>query len=416
MAAQRAVQGVISGCALIFLGACGADGAVTGSSTVGLALEAAAPEGIECIDTWVNGETVGLLYASSIPSDGDKVREVHHIRSTDGGQTWSSPVRVDADVDAVLGSRPWAGPQVAAHGDQIVALWTTTGSGFMGRGPLVTAVSSDGGATWSAGGAPAMPAERSEQAFPDLAVDSKGVFHAIWLERIGGSEKKSLLHGSSADGGMTWTAPIVVDDKACECCWNRLVVGPGDDLFAIYRDLEPRDMSVAKLPAGAPEWESLGNAGAFDWQFDGCPHVGGGLQPIASDAGGALHAVVWTGKESDSGAHYVRSVDGGRSWEEPSPLASSMAVHSDIAGTADGLLLAVWDSREDGLGVVVRSASFDGGETWNDPIRLSRSDESADYPSVMVLPDGFLFFWFVLEGDNRVLRSLRLTSEDVRSA
>src|SRR3712207_7239577 len=53
----------------------------------------------------------------------------------------------------------------------------------------------------------------------------------------------------------------------------------------LYRDKNPRDMAlVASADAGAT-WGEPVRVGRFDWDFDGCPHVGGGLATAQTGAG-----------------------------------------------------------------------------------------------------------------------------------
>ena len=70
------------------------------------------------------------------------------VRSGDGGENWSAPVRV-AEGDL---SVPHRGNdvQVAAAGRRCLAAWQVPGTGYKGRGPVATALSEDGGRTWTA--------------------------------------------------------------------------------------------------------------------------------------------------------------------------------------------------------------------------------------------------------------------------
>ncbi len=80
-----------------------------------------------------------------------------HTLSRDGGASWSQPVRVDEG--SMPAHVPYRGvdPQLAAAGDNVVAVWTTAGEDVYGygTGPLATAFSVDGGETWSPGANPA---------------------------------------------------------------------------------------------------------------------------------------------------------------------------------------------------------------------------------------------------------------------
>ena len=83
---------------------------------------------------------------------------------------------------------------------------------------------------------------------------------------------------------------------------------------------------------GGRTWSRRGTVGAFNWAFDGCPHVGGGIARTADQTVEFLHATVWTGATGRVGAHVLKSPDGGVSWGEPTRLGSERAKHTDWGG------------------------------------------------------------------------------------
>lgn len=354
--------------------------------------------GLKSLDVFVEGARVHALFAvpAGENAGGEGIR-IHHLRSEDGGETWWGGTRVDRPGQVVHRPGYTSSPQIAAVGDRLLAVWTTEGDGFMGRGSILACASEDGGASWRAVSGPPAVAPRGAQAFLDLVTDARGHFHVVWLERrVEGAERKGLFEATSPDGGLSWSEPLQVDAATCECCWNRMVYSPQEQaLYTIYRDVEPRDMSVARRALGSEEgWQHLGAAGAFDWQFEGCPHIGGGVAIGASPERTLVHTIVWTGHDDHAGVYYIRSPDGGASWEDPLALEPT-AMRPSIASRGRGDVLMAWDGREsDGSGGVVRMRlSRDGGESWSAIEPLSRSEVRAEYPLVVSLPGGFRAFW-----------------------
>src|SRR5690606_1793873 len=133
-------------------------------------------------------------------------------------------------------------------------------------------------------------------------------FHAIWIHAL--EEARGLRHARLRFGADAWTTPTVIDPEICACCWNKLKVGKDGALFALYRDQEPSDMALATSSDGGRTWQRTGPAGNFNWEFNGCPHVGGGLTFASGDREEShLLATVWTGHPDTGGAYVLRSED-----------------------------------------------------------------------------------------------------------
>lgn len=349
-----------------------------------------ADSGVLTLDLHAEGTTVDAL---SVEKNADGVRLVHR-RSSDAGRSWGPPHRVPTSAPPHSPHRG-ADPQIAARGDRVVVVWTGPGTSKWGSGPLRTAVSSDGGRTWSAGPDPADDRSTEGHGYADLAVDGQGRFHLVWLD--GRRGKQGLRAASSEDAGGRWSANQTLDDATCECCVNR-VTASADAAYVLYRDTGPRDMAVAASTDGGRSWSRRGTAGAFGWSFEGCPHVGGGIATTGTDAARALFALVWTGDAVNAGLHLVTSPEGG-AWGPTGFARRPKGHHADLAASGP-VLAAVWDESEAGGTAVLSALSSDGGRTWPAPRRLSASGVRASHPLIVgTTPGHFVAAWTERAGE-----------------
>ncbi|RFA24625.1 hypothetical protein CAI21_20955 [Alkalilimnicola ehrlichii] len=305
--------------------------------------------------------------------------QAFHSRSRDG-RTWSDPVAIDTEQAPPDRSSRSNDIRIAAHDESLVVVWQTQGEGFRGSGPMVLARSSDGGQTWHAAEPPATTSAAPSHGFFALSATSGGEFHLAWLDNRHGQQ--GLHHAHSKDG-LDWSAVTTIESITCQCCWNTLAHGERHH-YVLYRGIAPRDMHLAVQPHDG-NWRTTAAVGAFGWDINGCPHVGGGL--VASDD--ALHALVWTGSEAYQGVHYTRGKPDGTGWQEQARVAAKEAGNPDLSLRGGGGLTAVWDQNGAAAGIYV---------AWIENDRFSRALRLSDRPQArlpLALPvdTGAAVFW-----------------------
>lgn len=373
---------------------------------------------IDSLDVYLDGKTIHLLAGNSATGDnatGDngadgkssekaetKPAVFRHTVSTDGGRTWRAPVQVNAPgAVAPVPHHRGSDAKIIARGQQLFAVWTVAGTGFKGTGPMGTAVSTDGGLTWQPGPNPADHDSSGSHRFFALADDGKA-FHLVWLDDR--EKQRGLRHASSIDGGKTWSKNTTIDEFVCACCWNTLRAvkhGERTRLWVLYRDIEPSDMGVAVSDDGGKSWQRQGHAGAFEWIFKGCPHVGGGVVALPAEAGKAapMLAAIWTGKLDSIGCHLVRGDWQGKdltpTWVPTMRLGGATARDPEIVVDAKGTILAAWDEVEGDDRSIFARTSTDGGRNWSRGQRVSAEKISATHARAIANPagEGFILFW-----------------------
>jgi hypothetical protein len=337
-------------------------------------------------DVYADQHRLHALFAATRP-DGQSPY-FGYLTSEDGGEHWQMPVALTALLTHGLESKIGNDVQIAAHGTQLLAIWQSTGE-IPGMGPLSGAASSDGGMHWQAVTPPAMP--ETDQSHADLAADEQGRFHLIWLDDREENGYQGLRYAQTDDYGLHWQQQQTLDDSTCSCCWNRLRVDAQNRLQILFRDGEPRDMAVLTSQDRGEHWQRSAPLSAFNWQFDGCPHNGGGLAGFDE----ALFATIWTGAESQAGLYFVYSPDYGKNWSAPMALAKpdDAAFHSDIAVLDAAHVVAVWDAHGAQGMQVLFAESYDHGQHWQAARRLSQDAASASFPRLLNSAQGLLALW-----------------------
>lgn len=338
---------------------------------------------VTSFDVTGNNGKIHALVAGKFTKKDSRVA-VRYLSSDDGGAHWTTAINVvnDANLIAVRGNDI----QIAGAGTNLVAIWQTTGE-LPNMGPMVTYYSHDSGITWHAGSNPAVD-NNGDQSHIDMIVDAKGVFHVVWLADPEENGYQSLRYARSLDGGEHWQASLKLDDSTCSCCWNTLAVSPAGVLSVLYRDMKPRDMALMQSSDQGVTWRHAGMVGDFKWQFDGCPHVGGGLAVVDEDT---LYSTVWTGVEDRAGLYTLRSGNNGKRWSAPQALGG-LASHSDIAANKQRVVV-VWDERGPDGSSIFSAQSQDGGISWSTPTRLSSAGIMATHPRITLTSHGFLAMW-----------------------
>jgi len=155
----------------------------------------------------------------------DSAPQIHTAVSRDRGATWTAPQ--DVPTPTVLGSaNPW--PMIAVGPDGVVYLsyvtYGATRADGSVRATLWSARSTDDGRTWSAntkvsdtttvGGSlvPGTTLHRSVVQYLAVSPDRPGHLYLAWNEMRAGQVDIRLA--ASTDGGLTWSAPVLVNDDS----------------------------------------------------------------------------------------------------------------------------------------------------------------------------------------------------------
>lgn len=265
--------------------------------------------------------------------------------------------------------------------------------------------SSDGGESWSAPLRPHRDGVPAEHGFASLFPVGDAV-GAIWLdgrkyhERYGGSEEMSLRFTTlTADGALG--PEVALDERVCDCCQTDVAqtsAGP----VAVYRGRtteEVRDIRIARLLDGS--WTSA-PVHADGWTIAGCPVNG-----PAVDARGSRVVVAWfTGANDTSRVRVAFSDDAGASFGTPLEIDSGDPLgRVGVVLLEDGGALVSWLGREgDAAAILVRRVA---GGVLGPTVRVATSSQAraSGFPQIARAGDDLVFAWTEPGERSRVLVS-----------
>jgi hypothetical protein len=189
--------------------------------------------------------TIYVAWRAILPGD---VRDVVVTRSSDGGKTWASPVRVRSD-DWVYPGCPHAGPslEVDAKGAVHVAWWT----GKEGEAGVYYARSDDGAAGFSA--QPIATGERARPAHVQLALAPGEGVYVAWDDGL--SDLPRVLVRRSADGGRSFGPEGVLSDPGAAASFPVVAVY-GDSVAVAWSQTtaaEHRALLASKVDMSDPK-------------------------------------------------------------------------------------------------------------------------------------------------------------------
>lgn len=310
--------------------------------------------------------------------------------------------------------------------NHLVATWQQDRLSDGGARALASAVSVDGGATWSdplawpvsqCAGGPFARVSDPWVAVHDLTAFQIGIAFTGGATTVGA--RSAVVVTRSIDGGVSWGLPVLLVDDDGNRTFNdkeTLTVDSTDPRFvyAVWDriDLDERGPTLlARSIDGGASW--LPSRQVYD--------PGAGRQTIGNVAittpDGVVH-VFFTelgpnpGNSAVIEAHLavIRSTDKGVTWSPPtqiaelrtvgtrvpdppqSPVRAGEILASFVADPTNGNLYAAWqDSRFSGgaRDAIALAWSSDGGHTWSAPIRVNADASAPAFtPTVAVTPAG----------------------------
>ena len=307
-------------------------------------------------------------------------------RSADAGKSFGPAVEIGRH-GPVLDLGADAKPQIVvdAKGRAVVAYGVFKDKQWNAQ--VLVSTSSDGGATFSP--PRSLSTDAASQRFPALAIDDEGTVIATWLDKrtIDASRRRgikqdgaALGYARSIDGGVSFQAERIAQDRTCECCRLGMAFDPQQQPVVLLRSIfddHERDHAVLTFSTRGEAGPAY-RVSADHWAIDGCPHHGPSLA-VSSD-GGYLAAWFTLG-QARQGLFYARSGDGGRSFSSPVAIGDADRQAGRPFLHARGMLAWMVWKEFDGKRIFIKERkSQDGGRSWSSDRAVAQTAGYADHP------------------------------------
>jgi len=286
-------------------------------------------------------------------------RHALRFSSRGAGEPWSAPRTVAEGASWFVN---WADfPRLAALPDgTLFAHWLEKNPGGAPYEYDVRLVrSTDGGATWSPPVRPysdATPSEHGFVSFSPTPDDRMGVLFLDGRETVRKGGAMTLRFATWGPSGAPGRDDLV-DPRVCDCCQTAMA-RTTRGLVIAYRDrsdAEVRDVAVRRLEGG--QWSGPTFPGAEGWTIEACPVNGPAL---ASD--GSRLVLAWFSMAGERAVvKAALSADGGESWSPPVTVDDQGPIgRVDTVLTSRGALVSWLAPAQDGAEVRVRAVRGDG--------------------------------------------------------
>ncbi len=338
------------------------------------------------------------MSAASSPSSGN----VAGILAAWDGKTWAVPVDVSLSFQDAATGRPislgclgmtLAGRSVGVVGcDAGGDVWAARNA--VGLENLIPALKPAWSVieTLSDRSGPA-----AVEGVPALTTDRQGKLYAMWSQSVAEGAPGTLLYAAIWDG-TRWSrgVPVLAPKDTAGTSANDRVAQP-----ALATDAQGRLHAIWSGGAGGRilySWKYTRDVGtSLGWATPvALPSQAGlGSWPdvVADPRGDMLHVIYAVPYNEGRGIYYVRSNDGGSTWQKPVLVFDAVAAKWESADkprlvldASANVLHAVWlrASLLNGTGTqaVYYARSSDGGQTWSAPVKVAEG--AVDWPRVAV--------------------------------
>lgn len=223
---------------------------------------------------------------------------LYTTRSTDGGATFSKPIRADMMPGGIGGTCECCNTDIAATGDGYVVV--AFRSNINNRRDIFLARSVDAGQTFET----AIPVQSEPwminacpMAGPTVTMDREGTAHVAWRDQRASAKKKAYIYYATLRRGDSAASPdIAISDSPKESRYPSIAVTPSGIILCVSQDnrSDEADLFIATSRDG-------GNTFSATKQLLQSPANTAQLYPVGAVAPDGTYYVAWQEGSNDAG-------------------------------------------------------------------------------------------------------------------
>ena len=245
---------------------------------------------------------IHLIYYKGEAKQGD----IYYVRSSDGGATFSKPLRVNSQPESAIAAGTIRGAELAlGAGGRVHVAWNGSiaarpkgplnpeqepGSPYNGQPMLYARLNDKGTAFEPQRGL--MQKTFGLDGGGAIAADTQGNVYVLWHGKTAGDPAgesgRRVWIARSADNGKTFAAEESAYAKptgACGCCGMRAFTDAGGNLYVMFRSAQQEIHRDEYLLRSRDHGRSFEARVLHPWQINACPMTSA---TMASDAGDVL--------------------------------------------------------------------------------------------------------------------------------
>jgi len=341
------------------------------------------------------------------------------------------PVRVNQKTDSAVVGRQ-VGPRVGVTtSGEVFVSWVDRAADV--SGDIVVARSSDGGRTFGSPVKVNDDTSSAGQEYHDLVVLPDDTLAVVWLDERdaapGYPNQKQVYFARSFDGGRSFEENRRLTDSphgVCPCCRPSLATGPASEnatLHVVYRDRLGEDLRVrVRSLRNGRTFGSVVDVPSPPWKYQACPIDGPGLAVTGDDL-----VVAWM--DGATGAPTLWAARGSATSPPDRPLEklgklatteSNVQAHRpSIVVDSNAGAVAAWEDTEGRVWLRALGAPGDSensaGAVANASTLLDQGTDGGRAHSVTLVlaPDGLHAFWCKDSGERVVSAALAGSEEGI---